>query len=261
MADAMKKVSTGDPLRIPAQAYNAFIDAARDFQQRTSGISQQVTPGYRSTGIILVKNASGENADRCAALGLDSPLFGPSDNLDEFKNRFCLSAVSLTSDHKGKFCILLQPLAAGAIGLACVAGVCPAQVNITEAKHSCADISDEGEVASCPDGSAQILWKESDTGGSVWCVLRLGADALGTHDSLLVLDGTGATADTRTWDATNPPEGNDGVQYQPARLYWSGNVGDPVKLFIRRSTFDSTGRLVLVGAEEATMIATGDCNT
>ncbi len=30
----LKKVSTGDPLVIPANTYNAFIDAAQDFQQR-----------------------------------------------------------------------------------------------------------------------------------------------------------------------------------------------------------------------------------
>ena len=32
--DALKKVQSGDPLVIPAQTFNTFIDAARDFKAR-----------------------------------------------------------------------------------------------------------------------------------------------------------------------------------------------------------------------------------
>ena len=32
MGDTLKKVKPGDPLAIPAEAFNTFIDAARDFR-------------------------------------------------------------------------------------------------------------------------------------------------------------------------------------------------------------------------------------
>ena len=62
MGDAMKKVRTGDPLVVPAQAYNAFIDAAKDFHRRTANLGQQATPGYRSAGIVLVSGHGGSYA-------------------------------------------------------------------------------------------------------------------------------------------------------------------------------------------------------
>ncbi|MCJ7544506.1 MAG: hypothetical protein MUP47_08090 [Phycisphaerae bacterium] len=34
MTDALRKVRPGDPLVIPALAYNTFVDAARDFLAR-----------------------------------------------------------------------------------------------------------------------------------------------------------------------------------------------------------------------------------
>ena len=40
VADAFKKVQAGQPLVVPAQAYNAFVDAAKDFQQRTRHVGQ-----------------------------------------------------------------------------------------------------------------------------------------------------------------------------------------------------------------------------
>ncbi len=35
MGDHLKKVKSGNPLKIPAATFNTFIDAARDFQVRT----------------------------------------------------------------------------------------------------------------------------------------------------------------------------------------------------------------------------------
>ncbi|MGC1275725.1 MAG: hypothetical protein WBC44_18605 [Planctomycetaceae bacterium] len=35
MGDPFKKVQRGDPLRIPAETFNTFIDAAKDFRSWT----------------------------------------------------------------------------------------------------------------------------------------------------------------------------------------------------------------------------------
>lgn len=60
----MRKVKTGDPMRIPAAAYNRMVDAAR--AQRESGtLSRPGAAGaQRRTGIVLAHNASGEAASR-----------------------------------------------------------------------------------------------------------------------------------------------------------------------------------------------------
>jgi hypothetical protein len=42
MSDSLKRVQSGEPLFIPASAYNAFIDAALDFRQRTAHLGQGV---------------------------------------------------------------------------------------------------------------------------------------------------------------------------------------------------------------------------
>ena len=85
MSDHLKKVKTGDSLVIPAQTFNTFIDAARDFRARQQGRAQTAQPGFRSSGIILVKNASGADQNRFAILGIDSPIITPTDNEDGIK--------------------------------------------------------------------------------------------------------------------------------------------------------------------------------
>ncbi len=181
MGDAMKKVRTGDPLVVPAQAYNAFIDAAKDFHQRTANLGQQATPGYRSAGIVLVKNESGEDRARFDVLGLGDPIFLPDAGAiaeQSFKN-----AVAFRGDmpdetlHQGRFVILLEPLAAGAIGRAYLAGVTVARLRLEDAAQQVthAEIIDAEATALQPavGGSAAVLWHQEQT-GDVWAIVRLG---------------------------------------------------------------------------------------
>lgn len=262
MGDTLKKVKSGDALVIPAQTFNTFIDAARDFRARQQENAQTAQPGFRSSGIILVKNASGYDQNRFAILGIDSPVITPTDNEDEFKNKIVFSGVTPTdADHIGKFVILAEPLADGEIGRAFAHGVCPVKVNVEDEAHAYADIEDAQTqyLLSGTSGAAQILWAESGT-GEVWAVVRLGVPSTGTHENPKVLGGSGATADTEEWDVDNQETGYDGVEFKVLRLYWSGNSGDPVYQFIRTPTYDSIGRLVAVSAEvRSVAIDTGPC--
>ena len=54
------KVSSGDPLAIPAATWNALMDALADYKRRaTGGTSGAVTvPGTKQTGMIRVRNTS-----------------------------------------------------------------------------------------------------------------------------------------------------------------------------------------------------------
>ncbi|MDY7011158.1 MAG: hypothetical protein SVV80_10465 [Planctomycetota bacterium] len=136
MSDPLKKVKSGDPLVIPAQTFNTFIDAARDFKQRQRESAQTAQQTFRSSGIVLVKNASGYDQNRFAVLGIDSPVITPTDNEDEFKNRLALrGVVPDQAEHVGRFVILAEPLADGEIGRAFTHGLCPAKVNVIDVNH------------------------------------------------------------------------------------------------------------------------------
>jgi len=66
--DALKKVRPGDPLHIPAEAYNRFIDAARAV--RGPGIRPGASSPGPPSGVALACNASGINAPMGAAVEL-----------------------------------------------------------------------------------------------------------------------------------------------------------------------------------------------
>jgi len=170
----LRKVSAGDPLSIPADAYNSFVDAARAHR---GGVAMDAgQPGARAVqpATIKIKNTSGADLDMFSVVGVDGILFGPADNLDQFKREPVLTAVTPTTDHAGAFAVLLQPVAAGKFGVACVDGVVQVRVNVTDEAHDRADVldGDATKLGSSADGSARIIWKEAGTGDR-WAVVRL----------------------------------------------------------------------------------------
>ena len=64
MGDALKKVQAGQRMEIPAEAYNAFIDAVREERARRHSIQQEAGLEVRQTGIIKVRNQTGTDQDR-----------------------------------------------------------------------------------------------------------------------------------------------------------------------------------------------------
>jgi len=57
----LKKVKPGDPLVIPAATYNTFVEAARDYLDCRNDQGQEAHPAARNSGIVLVRNDSGED--------------------------------------------------------------------------------------------------------------------------------------------------------------------------------------------------------
>ena len=179
MGDALKKVKPGDPLAIPAAMFNTFVDAAKDYLSRQREQGQKATPAGRCGGIVLVRNDSGADPGRFEVLGVSTPLFTPTADLDAFKNTRALAGVTPTeADHLGKFVILLEPVAAGELALALASGVCPVKLSVTDEADDFADVND-GQCATLktgPKGSAVILWKESGTGVK-WGIVKLAGPA------------------------------------------------------------------------------------
>ena len=178
MSDALRKVQSGQPLAIPASAYNTFIDAALDFRQRTAHIGQGAQPTFQQASVVLVRNDSGGDRQRFEVLGVDGPVIDPSYNEEEFKNRMALACVSPAVDtHEGRFVVLAEPIGSGKIGRAFAAGVCVVKLNVvdeTEEPHFAEIVS--GTTANLDvnrRGSAGILWRVGGTGVQ-WAVVRLG---------------------------------------------------------------------------------------
>jgi len=178
MAD-LTKVRQGDALRIPAAAYNAFVDAAIAHQasQRNLGAGDLAEGG--APGLVPVRNNSQEDVARFGVLGIDGPLFTPGDGggdePDEFRTRVTLKGVAPKEDrHVGRFVIAREPIVKGRIGQCVIHGVTPARVLIEDEAHQFADIAeDETVLRSGATGAAAILWKEEGT-GEKWAVVEVG---------------------------------------------------------------------------------------
>jgi hypothetical protein len=174
MGDPFRKVRPGEPMQIPAKAYNAFVDAARA-HQATQNFGGGSLRDQRRFDTVLIKNDTEEAIGRFGILGLDAPIILPETNEREFKQKVAFSGVAPTlADHFGRFAILIEPLAAGAVGRGIVSGVCPVKLkNGAEKGLPFADIDDEetGWLMPSSAGAAQILWFDTETD---WAIVRLG---------------------------------------------------------------------------------------
>jgi hypothetical protein len=74
MGDALKKVQAGQRMEIPAEAYNAFIDAVREERARRHSIEQDAGVELRQTVMVKIRNQTGANQDRYNILALRNPL-------------------------------------------------------------------------------------------------------------------------------------------------------------------------------------------
>ncbi|HUS46166.1 MAG TPA: hypothetical protein VM219_09085 [Phycisphaerae bacterium] len=203
---ALKRVRPGERLRIPADAYNAFVEAAQAHRGRQQGTGAE-RPARRleSRNVVPVKNTSGADQDRFAILGIDVPIFTPTDNLQEFQNRPALKGiVPTTADHAGRFVVLLEPAKADVIVPGLMMGVTPVQVNITDENHQFADVADgeTGHLESGVAGAAQILWREGlveeeEWPQVKWAVVRVSNPAAAAQ--LAIIHGLKVTGVWTAW--------------------------------------------------------------
>lgn len=175
-----QKKQRKDPLVIPAAAYNAFIDAAMAEKARTLGIGHKAIRELFEPDVILVMNTTGGALDRFDIVGLEDPIVDPGYDDQNFKNVIGLDGNTPEAvAHDGKFAVLQEPLASGAIGRAVVSGATVVHLRVNNPLHRFADIIDgeTGALQTTPRGGAAILWMAdpmSGTSADVWAVVRLG---------------------------------------------------------------------------------------
>lgn len=161
----MNKVLPGESLRIPAADYNAFVDAAQAYRARMLRSAAGDSPSKTQSGIVPVRNTTGEDQDAFAVLELDAVLIKPSENLSEFQYRFAFDAKKPSGDAR-KLVVLQEPIKAGAIGAGMVAGLSPVRINVNDANDSWAKVlaNEAGHLDSGASGPARLLYKESGIG-------------------------------------------------------------------------------------------------
>lgn len=176
MADPMRKFVPGERRPLSATMLNRFIDAAQ-FERESRGKGDGAPfGGIDDPAAVLVRNQSGAAVGRFGVLTPSASTIDPAANLGAFQDALCIDAATPTAAGQ-PIIVLLEPLAAGAIGTGVVAGAVQCQVNVSNAGHTYATTinGDAAKLASVADSSAgacPILWKQSGTGVK-WAVVLL----------------------------------------------------------------------------------------
>lgn len=209
-----RKVSPGQPLRIPHATYNAMVEAAEAFRKQqinqeigTSGIS-------RNPANIRVRNTEETELGWFAAVALDVPYTLPSADEAGFLAGPGIDGYIADEDaveeSPQRIAILLSSAAAGAVVSAAVAGVVPCRVDITTAGDRYAALTD-GETyltSQASAGPVEIVWPvdpEGDT-GEQWALVRLNGIASVTYTGALTVrrsSGSPSVSDVGTLSFNN----------------------------------------------------------
>ena len=87
MGDQFRKVLPGDPLKIPAEAWNALVDLSQDQKNQRHDQLSQTEGTSRQTTLAKVRNQTGVDLDRFSIVALGAPIITPAANLTEFKRQ------------------------------------------------------------------------------------------------------------------------------------------------------------------------------
>ena len=175
--DPFKLAQAGQDLDIPAAAWNAVIGLVRG----AAGSQRGQRPGDAAGGLdgceCLAHNTSGVDLDQFGVLGVSGPFSDPADAPDAFAQRPALTCVKPAAEHvDGKFVVVGNPLANGAVGVAAAAGVTVCRIDVTVEAHGYAKaaVDNTAALVSADAGPCVVLWKQAGTGTSKWAVVRFG---------------------------------------------------------------------------------------
>jgi len=190
----LAKVSPGQPLRIPAETFNAFVDAAVAYQATRTSRQAEGGANLPTAGIVTVRNDSGADQERFAVLGIGTPLILPTENAAAFQERVAMSLVAPDEDaHVDRICILQEPIAAGKLGRGLILGITPVRLDVQAEDDRVAAVvtGETGSLKTGSTGAARILWKEAGT-GEVWGIVQIPSGGAGGGSPNLVLEVTAA---------------------------------------------------------------------
>jgi len=176
----LRKVRSGDPMRIPAETYNAFIDAANDTRRAGGTSTGRISGSPQSPNVIRIRNDTGEARSRYDVVAIGDPIITASQNENHFAEVVAMKGTTPTiPGDRGQWVILLEPLGAGKIGRALVAGVTACRVKMVDTDHTRCDVEDSSHtLASSTYGRGEILWTAASSDGVTdWAVVRFPVDS------------------------------------------------------------------------------------
>jgi hypothetical protein len=167
--NAFQHVRSGEPLQIPAAAYNAMLDAAQAHRNRRINHAPHGS-GFGSLFVHVV-NKSGTFLRKFDVVGLDGAA--ATRNLDEFKNRIVFRGVVPQKRHKGKFAVLQEDAAPNMVVRACVYGVTQVMVKAEDEQLTYCDIEEGVTGHLISGGGTEVLWSD-ETATIRWSLIRIG---------------------------------------------------------------------------------------
>jgi hypothetical protein len=173
MGDQFRKVLPGDPLKIPAEAWNALVDLSQDQKNQRHDQRSQTEGTSRQTTLAKVRNQTGADLDRFSIVALGAPIITPAANLTEFKRQLSFQGLVPTVGTGPKFGVLLEPVKNNLIGTAAIGGCVITRVSVGSVAYNAAEtiVGQNGYLRSVPHGPASVLWIES-AGALRWAVIR-----------------------------------------------------------------------------------------
>ncbi|MFN7290960.1 MAG: hypothetical protein ACK5T6_10280 [Pirellula sp.] len=173
MGDQFRKVQQGDPLKIPAEAWNALIDLSQHEKNNRHNQQFKDEGSIRQTTLAKVRNQTGFDLDRFSIVALGTPIITPEDNLTEFARLVSFQGLAPSLDTGPRFGVLLEPLKNNLIGTAAIAGCVIARVSVGTFVYNAVETiaGQNGFLRSVPHGPASLVWIES-TGAIRWAVIR-----------------------------------------------------------------------------------------
>ena len=169
MIGGMRNVRAGDPVRRSASAHNSMLRVA-ELANRAGDWGTVDGKSERPGGQVVVKAGASDLA-RWVPFALGTAITTPGTD-GAFLRLPAFNAAAVTEG--GAFGIMSTPAAANECGIGLLAGMIPAQVDISSADHKFAAIDSSLELVSAASGYARILYA-AGTSGSQWCLLMLGA--------------------------------------------------------------------------------------
>ncbi|MEO0587567.1 MAG: hypothetical protein AAF078_08000 [Planctomycetota bacterium] len=213
-----------DRLVLSGRSYKRIAGATRAYEAENGIAESSPSSGPLSlpSSQVWVRNDHTATVPRGGVLVITGPIIEPADNVEEQHRHPSVTGVApATADLTlGRIVVLREPLASGRIGKGYAAGVCPAQINVSDASHAFADVADSttDHLVSSAEGPLSILWKETGT-GTVSAMVRFGA---GVNKQLAIARITGEGLDGYyqlvevDGQGVNVPDG----------LVWDGGVGN-----------------------------------
>ena len=220
MTSTLRKVKPGEGLSISAETFNAFVDAAEDFQRRQRDQrSPSLLTAASSSQIVRIANNTGADLPRfgVVTLGYGVAING-NQNLDEFIARPVFYGRRPAYEDRGKFAVVQEPIRSGGVGLAIASGITLARVNLATpppniSPHDTAEIIPDqtGHLQSSYYGSAQVLYVDPSGSDPYLAIIHLrSGPRFGSFPVLLSKDGGSALGPSGDCDYTYAVRDEDG---------------------------------------------------